>query len=152
MAGRSRTVTPRVEVLTISEGDTLTVKRRLTAGERRELVGRATIEKSNGERLVDGLLHRRSTVIAYLLDSTIPGLIDTRKEDSPYVTADALGSSLDALEDEDYREISVAIEAHEDRMDAERAKEKKERDGVGTSSATSPSPASTAGVLSGSVN
>lgn len=148
MPGAKRSVLPQVEVIPISDGDTITVKRRLNSGEERELVSRAVIDAPDGRRLIDGPLHTRSVVVAYLLDSTVPELVGIGEK-----TPEDRGAVLDALDPDDFSEIAKAIAVHETKVQAERNARKNGQGGAMTSSAISPSPSgSEAGDSNGSGN
>ncbi len=99
--------------LPISQGDTLTVRRRLTAGERRTQRGMATFQG----------LAEVSVILAYLLDWTI------RDDKGVVVPIDGKATKdvvdiLDALDPDTYDEINAAIQTHVAAMDAERDAEK----------------------------
>jgi len=137
----SRFVRPEVVTLTLANGDTLLVKKRLNAGETRQLYDRMLDEKTQEvQRMRSGV----STVLAYLLDWSL-------KDDSgQHVTMldqpDAVKqAALDQLDPDDFREILWAIEKHEHAITAAREAEKKSQAGEHKSSATSPSPSDVAG-------
>lgn len=139
----SRFVRPDVDVLTISNGDTLTVKKRLTAGEQLESYARASIDDANGlraNRLKSGL----ALVTAYLIDWSL-------KDDAGNIVpirdlaVQDLEAKVCALDYASFVEIKDAIEQHEQRQDAARAQEKNGQGGENTSSAISPSPSDSAG-------
>lgn len=143
----SRFVRPDVVTLPLSEGDTITVKKRLTHGETREMTARMS-----REALPDGSISNQSMwmskTLAYLLDWTL-------KDDSGKVFAirgeplDVAVAALDALDEDDFTEIRLAIEQHERQVRAEREQEKKLRAGAKVDSPISPSPDAAAGVSSG---
>lgn len=130
--GRARTGKPETVTLTISDGDTLTVKRRMTHGEQVETfaVARAHALDLQG-----------ATVAGYLLDWTLT-------DDTGEVIA-IRGKSLEevygvvsALWKRDFEEIANAIEAHETAMSAEKNK----TDGAMLSPVISPSLSAVTGV------
>ena len=125
---RSRIVRPECTVLPISEGDTLTVKRRLTAGEQRDSFARMYRMNEAGDLRVDPLQSGIAVILAYLVDWTLVDpegrLIEIRGHPAEDVIA-----ALDAIDPDSFREIKIAIETHEQRMIAERAEEKKTRTG-----------------------
>lgn len=148
MARRSKFVRPETRVLTLPDGDTLTVKRRLNHGERQETFARMYLTTDKGDRRVDPLKVGMATVLAFLIDWT---LVD----DAGNVmairgkTLDEIEATLNALDPDDFQDIRRAIEEHEQAMVAERVAGKA-TDGEQTSSATSPSPDAAAGATSGS--
>lgn len=148
---RSRLVQPEVTVLRISEGDTLTVKRRLNEGEHRAMLGRQYHENAQGELKTNLFQVGIAEILAYLVDWSLVGT-DGKVlviRDQPIAV---VSSVLDSLDPDDVREIRQAITAHVEAMAAERAASKKIPDGESKSSAISPSPDGTAGVTSTSPN
>ena len=139
MGYQSRFVRPDVDVLTISHGDTLTVKRRLNSGERRALFSAMYQETRAGLLRVNPMQVGVATVMAYLVDWSLRDesgqLVDIKGQPAVSVAA-----ALDALDEESFLEIKGAIEAHEQRMTEERSAEKNATGGGSGSSATSPSP------------
>jgi hypothetical protein len=132
----SRFARPDTATLSISRGDTLTVKRRLNAGESRRLRAMEAAPT----------MAEPGVVMAYLVDWTI-------KDDTGHrvpirgVEAMAFASALDALDEDAFDEIYAAVAAHRAAMQAERAAEKNAPDGETTSAATSPSRSVAAGPL-----
>ena len=144
-----RVVVPDVATLPLSDGDSLTVKQRLSSGEERRMIRRGVSYTPDGVRQFDPVEGGVSKILAYLLDWTVRGpdgrVVPIRDEPPAVVEA-----ALDLLDPDSYTEILRAIEAHERRMNEARAEEKKLRTGAPTSSATSPSPAVAVGATSGS--
>ncbi len=136
----SRFVRPDTKTLTLANGDTLLVKRRMNHGEQRDAFLRM---RSNAVNAVDAM------IVAYLLDWSL-----TDDDGRPIVIrdrpADEVQASLDNLDPDDFQEIKRAIEDHETAVMAERDAEKKQQGGEKESSATSPSPDAVAGATSGS--
>lgn len=147
----SRFVRPETKVLKISQGDTLTVKRRLNSGEQREAFARMYVAGVDGAMRVNSLAVGLSLVLAYLVDWSLTD--DNGKivaiRDQP---VDVVVAALDALEADSYTEIKDAIQAHDVAVREERDTEKKERAGANGSSAISPLPDSVTGDTSGLVN
>ena len=139
----SRVRRPETELLKISRGDWLLVKKHLTAGEYREMLNRYTV-LNGGSYSIDPLKVEQSKMIAYLLDWNI-----TDADDKPMVIRDqppdVVSAALDALPYEDWQEIKEAIAKHDYAMDKLREAEKNARDGEHNSSAISPSVAFLAG-------
>ena len=147
----SRFVRPDERTLTISKGDTLTVRRRLTAGERRDAYGRMYQTGPDGQLTRHPVLYGLHMVSAYLIDWSLTD--DSGKKVAIRdLSPDQLVSVLNNLSHEDFIEIRDAIDAHEAEMVAERADAKKTPDGETNSVATSPSPSAAAGASSGSVS
>ncbi len=145
----SRFVGKDTSVLHISQGDTLTVRRRLNSGEQRAAYARMYIAGVDGELKVNPLATGISLILAYLLDWTI-----TDDSGSVYpirgASVEEMTAALDALDPESYAEIRQASEQHDTQQATERAAEKNARDGAKTSPAISPSPSDAAGAMSGS--
>jgi len=140
---RSRFVRPETDTIKLSEGDTITVRRRLTVGERRAMYAR--MYKPDTTK-VDPLRVESSTVVAYLLDWSFVG-DDGRKVPIEDLSPADLTVVIDGLEADDFRELADAIGEHIGRMDAERTAEKNGQAGEIKSSPISPSLGSTDGVL-----
>ena len=138
-------VTPKHDRLTLSEGRWVDVKHRLNAGEHRRVHGRMVKDMVPGFRpTLNPEMVRFSKLAEYILAWS---MTDAKGKPVPVDE-----SAIDNLDPDVFAEIANAIDAHEERVDAERAAEKNGQGGVSTSSAISPSPSSVAGALSGSVN
>jgi hypothetical protein len=144
-------VRPEQTVLTLSEGKTLTVKRRLNAGERRAQYARMYLAGVDGQLRVNPMAAGLTLVTTYLLDWSL-----TDDAGQPVnirgVSVEELAARLNDLEPERFAEIHAAIDQHEDAMAAEREQEKNGQDGAKQSPAISPSPSAAAGASSGSVS
>lgn len=158
--GTSRFVRPDTAILHLSRGDTLTVRRRLNAGEQREAFARIAARDERGVVItdpetgrikVDPFRLRLGQIVAYLVDWS---LTDDEGRPIPIrgLPPDELTSVVDKLFPEDQAELYDAIDAHESRMVAERQAEKNGPDGASKSPAISPSRFDAAGALSGSAN
>ena len=136
----SRFARPDTTDLPISNGDRLTVKRRLTHADSRRLRGMQAIPT----------MAEPGVVMAYLVDWT---LRDDAGKPVPIDGAshDALAHAIDALDEDAFDEIYAVIAAHRDAMQAERAAEKNGQAGEKSSPAISPSPFAVAGPLMSSV-
>jgi hypothetical protein len=128
----ARVTRPETHTLTLLSGEKLTVKKRLNAGERRDMLG-AMRNKETGR--MDGLLSGRATALAYLLDwdlkddlSGEPLLIKDPKT-GQRLTNDEISAIMDSLDSDDAKEIENIIDAWDDQMLAERRAEKKIPDG-----------------------
>lgn len=148
---RSRFVRPDTRTLTLANGDTLTVKRRLNAGEARARFARMSLAGVDGTLTVNRLQIGLTTITAYLLDWSLRTDADAPVVIRGVPEAD-LVAALDALDPESFTEIREAIEAHEQAMDAERTAEKNDPDGKTDASGISPSLSGAAGASSGSGN
>jgi len=145
----SRFVRPDVKVLTLANGDTLTVRRRINSGQQRAAFNRMYKPGADGKLHVDPLMTGIALVSAYLLDWTLRD-DDDRIVDIRGAAVEELIDILDSLTPESFTEIKEAIEAHEGRMVAERLAEKNDRDGENSASAISLSQSEPAGASSGS--
>jgi len=133
-------------VLDISGGDTLTVKRYLTAAEFRGVIKAstkavrldATTPRSDMQLEVDPTESGIATILAYLLDWTF-----TDYDGRPLVIRDqpvtVVRAALDAIDADSYMEVQRAIQAHDTAIRAHLAEEKKT--GRTNSEPTSGSPA-----------
>jgi hypothetical protein len=131
-----RFVRPETCRLTLANGDTLTVKKRLTHGEQRAAYARMYDTGVDGALKVNPLQLGMALVTAYLVDwhlhdddVSIRGL-----------SADELTTVLDTMAPEDFAEIRTAVEQHEAAMLAERTAAKNGTAGERGSAAISPSP------------
>lgn len=146
----SRFVHPASVVLTLSQGDSLTVKARLNTGEERAMFSRMyRPPDADGRSHIDPMQTNMARVLAYLLDWTLVDdagqLVEIR--DRP---AAAIEDTLNALDPEDFSEIRKAIDAHIARTEAERADKKKVAPGAPAFSAISTSLAAATGGSNGS--
>lgn len=146
---RNRFLDPEVTILKLSDGDTLTVKRRLNAGEQRAAFARMATAGVDGTMRVNPLQVGLSTILAYLVDWSFTdkngNLVEIQGK-SP----EDLGAAIDALDPESFDEVKNAIEAHDVAVRKAREHEKKVLAGAKESSAISPSPADVTGDTSGS--
>lgn len=116
-------VRPEYSTLSLSDGQTLTVRKRLNTGERREALKRMTNPLDSGLALTT----------AYLLDWSLSDFVI---RDKP---TDDVAAALDNLHPDRFAEIETAIITHVDAMKAERELEKNGQGGKTQSAATSPS-------------
>jgi hypothetical protein len=141
--GSSRVRRPELEILPISRGDTLTVKKFLTAGEFRELTRAATkpvkidaAHVASGDMAfeIDPTEFGIVTILAYLVDWTF-----TDFDGRPLVIRDqppaVVRAVLDLIDADSYMEVQRAIQEHDTTARAFAAAEKKM-----TSGATAPEP------------
>jgi hypothetical protein len=138
---RCRVVRPETVRLPLSDGDWIEVKKRLTAGEARAVMGRMVKTMTPGEKIeLDPLQVGRSKALEYLVDWSLIGP-DGKSLVIRDQSREAIGQLLDSLDEDSFAEITKAIETHEKAMEAERDEEKNAPDGASASSAISPSVA-----------
>lgn len=145
----SRFVRPDTTTLKISDGDTLTVKRRLNTGEQRTVFGTMSRELADGTLRANPLEVGIALVTAYLVDWSLTDADGVRVEIRG-VPPEQLRAVLDELEPDVFEEIRVAINAHVDAQAVIRAAEKNGKDGGSGSPAISPLLDGAAGAMSGS--
>ena len=136
-------VRPDTVVLQLSDGETLTVRRRLNAGEEQDLMDR--VQGASRARI------RRELVVAYLLGWS---LVDG---DGTHVAIDpgqpeAIVATLRHLDPDRFNEIADVVITYDNDLRTARDEEKKRRAGANASSSTSPSPSASAGATSGSLS
>lgn len=109
MGKRLRFVRPEVVRLSLSDGDWIEVKRTLTVGERRHILSRA----AKGGVSTDGkVVHLDANEMAFArVESWLVDWSFTGFDDKP-MKLDA--SSLRNLDAESFREIELALDAHEE--------------------------------------
>lgn len=133
----SRFVKPETVVLTLANGDTLIVKKRLNRGERAAMFASM---RGPGDAL-DPTMVGLARVLAYLIDWNL------QDENIPIRELDAAARTpiLNSFDPEFFGEMVEAINAHEEKVQAEIDAEKKARAGATPSPAISSSPDSSAG-------
>lgn len=145
----SRFVRPQTTKLPLSNGDTITIKSRLSSGERRAAFSRLYLADTDGKLRVNPLQSGLAMMTEYLVDWTF-----TDDDGAPVpirgLSIAELESVLDTLDSESFAEIKGAIEAHEARMAEARAEEKKTQAGARGDDPTLPSPSDVAGASTGS--
>jgi len=134
----SRFVRPETTTLHISQGDTLIVKRRLTAGEHRDMLVRGSVMGEDEKLHVNPAQIGLAAMTAFLVDWSFVDDRGQHVEIRGLSIAD-LEACLRALDPDDFEEVKTAIEAHENAMTAERDQEKKHQAGASGSVSTSPS-------------
>ena len=120
----SRFVRPDTRTLTLGNGDQLTVRARLTAGEQRASYARLYRPGVDGRLQMDPLQLGVGVILAYLLDWNLK---DDAGQAVPIrdLAPDDLQRVVDALDPDSFAEIRTAIETHEAAMLAEREAQKK---------------------------
>lgn len=150
MAYESPVVPPEATTLPpLSNGDTVTVKKRLNQGEKRAANARLYQQSPGGDLVVNPLQVGLARVCAYLLDWTVKGL-DGKVIDIRGKSVEQLEAALDMLDPLVYDEIEAAVREHERVTMAARAAEKNSQDGGTSAPAISPSPSDVTGASSGS--
>jgi len=126
-----RFVAPETVTLPLSDGDSITIKKRLSHGERDAMLARM--------RADDGKDLRAAELAGYLVSwsSSIPYSLD--------MSQDERIATINALDADSYDEIRDALKAHHDTQQAE----KKRRTGAIASAPISSSPAVLVGATSG---
>ena len=118
-----RFVTPETRTLTLADGETITIHKKLTHGQRKEHWER--VYKFVNDKLeVNQRTSVDALIIAYLVDWTIKGL-DGQPWPIRGISADELQDVLNAMSEESVREIRQAIAQHEAEMLAEENAQKK---------------------------
>jgi hypothetical protein len=149
---RSRVVIPETRRLSISDGDWILVRKRLTHGETQEAFKRRYLSGVDGRLHVDPVQIGHAQILAYLVDWSLTdpdGAVIPIKGQG----ADLVEGALNSFDDDTVAEILAAIRQHEVDMYTARETEKKTiPTGVNASSPISISPAPAAGGTSGSVN
>lgn len=135
--GASWFVRPDTDRLSLSDGQWLLVKRRLSTGEFRAHLRRSSRIGDDGVRRLDLLEQGFSLVVAYLLDWSLDTVIRGVSEHD-------LVSALNALDPQRFTEIKQAIDTHEAAMIAEREEKKTIPSGATTSAPSSSSPSAPA--------
>jgi hypothetical protein len=107
---RCRFVRPERVTLPLSDGDTITIRRRLDNGERRAMFARM-YQAGVTPLKVDPMKTGLGMIVGYLLDWTLVDE-DGQKVIIADLSADELAVVLDHLESPDFTEIKEAIERH----------------------------------------
>ena len=145
----SRFVRPQTTVVPLSNGDTITIKTRLSSGEQRAAFSRLYLASADGKLRVNPLQSGLAMMTEYLVDWNLK---DDDGEPVPIrgLSVADLEGVLNTLDNDSFAEIKRAIEGHERRMAEARAEEKKTQAGGSGDDPTSPSPSVAAGELIGS--
>jgi hypothetical protein len=121
-----RFVRPETITLPLSRGDSITIRRRLSSGERREMFSRMYRDQSV---VVDPMRVHMAVLTAYLLDWSFVDE-EGRKVPIADLARDHLENILNDLDPESFAEIYAAIDAHVETDDALRSAEKNVQDGA----------------------
>jgi hypothetical protein len=133
--GRNRFVQPDIVRLTLSDGDYIDIKKELNAGETRRVFARLVKDMEAGEKVKlepekVGLTKLQEYLVAWSF------------VDNDGRPVDLTEGAIDNLDQDTYREIADAIEAHETKITAEREARKNTQAGTQPSEAISASAAS----------
>jgi hypothetical protein len=122
----SHFVKPETRTLRLDDGETIVVRRRLTAGEQRAMYARMYVAGIDGRLRVNSLETGMAAVTAFLLDWS---LCDDAGEKVPIagLPPEELAPILDGLDPDTFGEIRRAIDAHAEAEEQARAEEKKTR-------------------------
>jgi hypothetical protein len=129
---------PDTTTLTLANGDTLVVKRRLNSGDAREMKAMQAYPT----------LAEPGLVMAYLLDWTITN--DGTPVPVAGLARPDLAAVLDNLDEDAFDELHAAVAAHRKAMADERAAQKKTQSGPPAGKPTSESPSAGASPLTAS--
>ncbi len=131
---RSRFVTPEVVRLPLSDHEWVDIKKRLNTGEQRAIFARMARDITPGDKIaLKPEEVGKAKIAEYLLGWSF---VDDDGRPVPVAAA-----QIDNLDPETYREIREAIDAHEERIEAEITARKNDQTGVPSSAPTSPSVA-----------
>ena len=153
---QSRFVHPQEKTLTLANGDTLTVRRRLTAGEQLDMFERLYLPPKhnphptgNGRMQLNPVQTGLALIVAYVLDWSLCDESGTRViiRGEPI---DVVEAAIRQLDPDDFNEVKQAIEAHDAEVKAASDRKKKGTPtGELESSAISESPSGAGGASNG---
>jgi len=124
--GRFRFVEPAIDRLPLSDGDYLDVKRELTTGEQRAMFVDMRRRFAPGETpMLDPMQVGIARLLAYVVAWS---LVD--KDNRPVPVS---AGAIDQLHPDEFNEMRVALDDHEQRQETARSEEKKRRGTVTTS-------------------
>jgi hypothetical protein len=133
---RCRMVVPETVRLSISDGDWLEVKKRLTHGERQRMFAMLREVGADGTLRPNLELLATGQAVAYLVDWS---LVDLKGKPIPIETDAQRVAALNAFDEETVREIARVIGEHVSAMEADADAKKPTTDGATASEVTSPS-------------
>lgn len=149
---RNRFVGTQTVRLPLTDGEYILVKERLSAGEEQDMFAEMVLDMTAGEKVhLDPKLVQTAKVLAYLVGWSLTD------DGQPVPMAPTMSiadrrSTLRSVDGETFREIRVAIDAHEAAVEQARADRKNGPGSESESSKTSPSPDAAIGGTSGLVN
>lgn len=147
--GRCRMVKPEVVRLLLSDGDFLDVKKTLNAGEYRHLIISQRDVKADGEIRLDLEKVQIAKLLAYILGWSLIGLDDKPIPYSYDMPEAQRIAAINGLDQDTYRELVQAVDAHEAQDEQERSARKNAQGGEKRSPTISPSPVPAVGAMSG---
>jgi hypothetical protein len=119
-------VAPDVVRLPLSDGDFLDVKHTLNAGEYRKLIYDQFKDAAAGEKVtVDLRKIDMGKLLAYIVGWSFVGFDGQPLPYRPDEPDDIRAATIDSLDQDTYRELIKAVDAHEARDEAARAAQKK---------------------------
>jgi hypothetical protein len=125
---RCRVVAPDVVRLPLSDGDSVEVKKILNAGEYRKLIYDPYKETPDGDKVV--LDHSKlgmAKLLAYIVGWTFVGFDGAPLPYRPDEPEEIRRATIDGLDQDTYRELIAAVNAHEEREEAALEAQKKTR-------------------------
>lgn len=138
-----RFTAPEPVRIPISDGDYIVIKKRLSHGERDDMMALMMPSMTPGEKLlIDSKEVRTAKVLTYLIGWSSPTPM------SPEIPQAVRRDTLRGLDPDTFDEIDRAIDTHIAAVE----KEKNAPGGGNGSSAISPSPSAATGGTSGSIN
>ena len=118
----------------LTEGHWIEVKKRLTVGESRKVMGSMVAEiRADGRMTPNFEQAGKGEVLAYLVDWS---LTDEAGKRVPIDTDAKKAAAIDNMSEEYFKILSQAIEAHVAAMDAERVAEKNDQGTLSAPAAT----------------
>ena len=125
---RCRVVAPDVVRLPLSDGDFLDVKKTLNAGEYRKMIYDQYKDAPPGEKITLELRKIEMVkLLAYIVGWSFVGFDGQPLPYRPDEPDDIRAATIDSLDQDTYRELIQAVDAHEARDEAARAAQKKTR-------------------------
>jgi hypothetical protein len=131
--GRNRLVYPEEVRLPLSDGDYIDVKKQLNAGEYRKVLYDQFKDTEGDKVVLDHSKVGMVKLLAYLLGWSF---VSRNNDPIPYrldQPEEIRRATIDSLDQETYRELIAAINAHEAREEEALAAKKKDRDTVPSS-------------------
>ena len=127
-------VRPETVTVQLPEGQWIEVKKRLTVGESRKVMGSMVAEiRADGRMTPNFEQAGKGEVLAYLVDWS---LTDEAGKRVPIDTDAKKAAAIDNMSEEYFKILSQAIEAHVAAMDAERVAEKNDQGTLSAPAAT----------------
>jgi hypothetical protein len=149
---RNRFVGIKTERLALSEGEYITVKERLSAGEEQDMFADMVLDMTAGEKVhLDPKSVQMAKVLAYLVGWSLTDDGEPVPM-TPTLSVAERRAALRSVDGDTFREIRDAIDAHEKAVE-QASLDRKNGHGSGSeSNKTSPSPDAATGLTTTSVN